>query len=165
MTRTCAANFSNANLTNADLGDSILTAANFTNTNLTNANLSNYQSNLTNANFTSADLRGAIGWSPAPATITHNTIQPYGSIQGLALLAGEKLVVRNNPIAITVNTSATFDPTSTLQFQLDSNWTSTIGFSPGLTPALGGTLQLTFADGVNAPANSDGRSICSIGRA
>jgi len=99
-------------------------------------------------NFSDADLRGAI-WSPFGTTITHNTIQPDGSIQGLALLAGEKLVIRNNPIAITVTTSATFDPTSTLQFLLDNNWTSPIGFTPGLTPALGGTLDLEFAPGVN----------------
>ena len=90
-------------------------------------------------------------------TITHNTIRPDGSIQGLALLAGEKLVIRNNPIAITVNTSATFDPAATLQFLLDNNWTSPVGFTPGLTPALGGTLDLEFATGVD-PASLLGQS-------
>jgi len=106
-------------------------------------------STLTNANFSNADLRGGINWSPDATTITHNTIRPDGSIQGLALLAGEKLAIRNNAIPITVTTSATFDPTSTLQFQLANNWTSPIGFSPGLNAALGGNLQLAFSDGVN----------------
>jgi hypothetical protein len=106
-------------------------------------------SNLTNANFSNADLRGGIDWSPHVTTITHNTIRPDGSIQGLALLAGEKLAIRNNAIPITVTTSATFDSASTLQFQLADNWTSPIRFSPGLNPALGGNLQLAFADGVN----------------
>ncbi len=149
------ADFTNANLTNADLGFSDLTNTNFTNANLANAYLDS--SILTTANFSGADLRGASGWSPDATTITHNTIRPDGSIQGLALLAGEKLVVHNNPIAITVNTNATFDPASTLQFLLDNNWTSPIGFSPGLTPALGGTLDVEFATGVD-PASLLGQT-------
>ena len=63
------------------------------------------------------------------------------------MLAGEKLVIRNNPIAITVTTNATFDPASTLQLLLDHNWTSTIKFSAGLIPSLAGTLDLEPASG------------------
>ncbi|HEV3417205.1 MAG TPA: PEP-CTERM sorting domain-containing protein, partial [Pirellulales bacterium] len=106
-------------------------------------------STLTNANFSGADLRGATGWSPDVTAITHNAILPDGSIQGLALLAGEKLLVRNNPISITVATSATLDNAATLEFLLDANWTSPVGFSAGLNPSLGGTLDLEIASGVD----------------
>jgi uncharacterized protein YjbI with pentapeptide repeats len=143
-------NFANQNLTNANFYGSALTNANFTNANLTDAvfhwNLLAYHSNI---NFTGADLRGAIGWSPDSTTITHNTIRPDGSIQGLALLAGEKLVIRNNPLPITVTTSATMDPAATLQFLLEDKWTSPIGFNAGLTPTLGGTLDLELADAID----------------
>ena len=140
-------NFANQNLSTAYLASANLTSANFTNANLANANL--YDSTLNNANFSGADIGGAGGWSPVGTTITHNTIRPDGSIQGLSLLAGEKLVIRNNPIAITVTTSASFDPASTLEFLLESNWTSPVGFAAGLNPALGGNLDLEFATGVN----------------
>ena len=141
-----SANFTNANLTGAYFFDSTLTNANFTDADLSDARIAG---RLTNTNFTGADLRGATSWSPTATTVTHNTIRPDGSIQGLALQAGEKLVIRNNSIPITVTTSATMDPTATLQFLLEGNWTSPIGFSPGLIPMLGGTLDLEFANGVD----------------
>jgi uncharacterized protein YjbI with pentapeptide repeats len=171
------ANLTNANLTGAVFYDSTLTNANFTNANLTgarvgstltNANFTNASlanavvvGNMTNTNFTGADLRGAF-WYPndgsIPTTIiTHDTIRPDGSIQGLALQAGEKLVIRNDPIAITVTTSASIDNAATLQFLLDDAWTSPVGFAPGLIPALGGTLDLELAAGVD-PASLLGES-------
>jgi hypothetical protein len=100
-------------------------------------------------NFADSDLRGAAGFSPDATVNTRNTIWPDGSIQGLVLSAGETLVIHNNPIPITVNTIATFDPAATVQFMLTNNWTSTIGFAEGLTPELSGTLQLKFDDGVH----------------
>ena len=113
---------------------------------------------LENADFTGADLRGAGGWTPTATTIVHNTIRPDGSIQGLALLPGETLVVGNNPLAITTTTNATFDAAATLQFRLESNWTSPIGFGAGLIPVLGGTLDLEVAPGVD-PASLAGQTI------
>jgi hypothetical protein len=47
-----------------------------------------------------------------------------------------------------VQSGATFDPASTLQFQLDQNWTSPIGFAAGIIPAFNGTLDLEFASDV-----------------
>ena len=99
----------------------------------------------------------ANGWSPDTTTITSNTIRLDGTIQGIALIAGERLIIRNNPIAILINTSASFDPASTLQFLVNENWTSPIAFSPGLNPSLGGTLDLELADGVD-PSNLLGES-------
>jgi uncharacterized protein YjbI with pentapeptide repeats len=136
------ANLVNANLTNAFLDQAVLTNADLANATLTNAFLGN-------ADFTGTDLRSATGWSPAATTVTHNTIRPDGSIQGLALMAGEKLIVRNNPIPIAVATSATLDNAATLEFLLDANWTSPIGFSAGLNPSLAGTLDLEIASGVD----------------
>ena len=49
------------------------------------------------------------------------------------------------------------DPAATLQFLLEDNWTSPIGFAPGLTPELGGTLDLELAAGVD-PASLLGES-------
>jgi uncharacterized protein YjbI with pentapeptide repeats len=141
------ANFSDADLGSARFALSVLTNSNFSGTNLFNARFTH--SILTNDNFTDADLRGASGWSPDASTVTRNTIRPDGSIQGLALLAGEKLVIRDNPISVSVDTSASFDPASTLQLLLDENWTSSIAFGLGLTPSLGGALDLEFANGVD----------------
>ena len=140
-------NFANQHLSNIDF-----TLCQLFNTNFTDAVISGTgfsQVNLTNANFTDADLRGLYFWSPMASTITHDTIQPDGSIQGLALAANETLIIRNNPIPITVETTATFDPASTLQFQLASNWTSPVGFAAGLTPSFNGTLDLELAPGVD----------------
>ena len=140
------ANFTYSNLVGTDLLAANMTGSILANADLAAANLTG--ATLTDADFTGADLRGT-RFLPAPTTITHNTIQPDGSIQGLALQAGEKLVVRNNLIPIVVTTSATMDPAATLQILLESNWTSPIGFSPGLIPMLGGTLDLEFANGVD----------------
>jgi hypothetical protein len=112
---------------------------------------------LANTTFSDADLRGAAYWLPVSTTIDHDTIQPDALIQGLSMQAGEMLVIRNSPIAITVDVGATFDPASTLQFQLDQNWTSPVGFAPGVTPLLNGTLDLELATGVD-PATLAGDS-------
>ncbi|MEI8196188.1 MAG: PEP-CTERM sorting domain-containing protein, partial [Phycisphaerae bacterium] len=95
-----------------------------------------------------ADLRQAT-WYPTSSTITANTILPDGTIQGLALAAGETLVIRNNPLAITVNSQASFNPTSTLLCQLERNWSSVVQFSSGVTPGLDGRLDLELAAGVD----------------
>ena len=145
-------NFANQNLTNAKFNTTILGGTNFKGAILNGADFTSllqYPTLQVNADYTDADLRGAAGWVPIASTITHNTIRPNGSIQGLALLTGEKLVVRNNPLAVTVTTSATFDPASTLGFMLDQNWTSPVGFATGLTPMLSGALDLEIASGTD----------------
>lgn len=144
------ANLSNADLSNAHMPNTIMTNANLSGANLTNTNL-------IKADLTCADLRGAIGWAPDASTITSNTIRPDGVIQGLALSGSQRLFIRNNPMAITVNNSAAFDPTSTLEFLVESDWTSVIQFGAGVTPSLGGTLDLELADGVD-PSNLLGRT-------
>jgi hypothetical protein len=83
------------------------------------------------------------------STISRNTILPDGSILGLALRAGDELSVRNNPLPVTAFYYATFDPASKLEFIMDADWTSPVGFDEALTPSLGGTLDLEFADGVD----------------
>jgi uncharacterized protein YjbI with pentapeptide repeats len=73
-----------------------------------------------------------------------------GTVPGLTMNAGDTFIIRNDPIPITVKSSMSMASGSTLQLQLDgSAWGSTISFASGVTPALGGTLQLTFAPGVN----------------
>ncbi|MGA2232340.1 MAG: pentapeptide repeat-containing protein, partial [Tepidisphaeraceae bacterium] len=134
------------NLVFAIFGNSILTGTEFTGANLANASFPGDV--LSSTDFSQADLRGARYWSPVASTIAQNTILPDGSIQGLALGPNETLVIRNNAIPVTVQTFATFDPASTLQFQLDQNWTSPVGFAPGVTPAFNGTLDLEFASDV-----------------
>jgi uncharacterized protein YjbI with pentapeptide repeats len=150
-------NFGDQDLTNAKFNFAYLNGANFRGATLVGAGFGPslrsraFQPTfINNADFTDTDLRSSSGWTPNASTITHNTIRPDGSIQGLALLAGETLIVRNNPLAVTVTTGATFDPASTLQFVLDQNWTSTVGFGNGLTPTLGGALDLEIASGTDS---------------
>jgi hypothetical protein len=79
---------------------------------------------------------------------------PDGSINGLDLSGARTLVVRNytaSSIPISVHTSATMGTNGTLQVVLDgSAWGSTISFDSGIPVSLGGTLDVTFASGVNA---------------
>ena len=140
-------NFANQNLANAIFDGVTLTNGNFTDANLANARL--YDLYLNGINFTDADLRGALFASPVTVAITRDTIFTDGSIQGLAMQANEALIIRNNPIPITVETTATFDPAATLQFQLAANWTSPMGFAAGLIPSLNGTLDLELAPGID----------------
>ncbi len=114
-------------------------------------------STISNADFTGADLRSATGWLPDATTGVRNTIYPDGSIHGLVLNAGDTLVVRNNPIPIKVTSTAALRPNSTLQFVLSPNWSSPVSFARGVTPSFQGTLDLTFADGID-PSTLTGHS-------
>jgi hypothetical protein len=108
--------------------------------------------NIAGANFRDADLRGATDWVPLASTITTNTIRPDGSIQALKLAASETLTIRNNSIPISVTGSAAAARTSTLEFILNANWTSTIHFATGVNPALKGTLDLDIDPATNPAA-------------
>jgi hypothetical protein len=57
-------------------------------------------------------------------------------------------VVRDHYIPITVNQHLAMDPGGTLRMVFEADdWDSTISFAPGIPVTLGGTLELTFADG------------------
>jgi uncharacterized protein YjbI with pentapeptide repeats len=145
-------NFRNNDLAGVDFAGQNLTGSYFAGT------------NLAGANFTGADVRGAY-FDPyyydgvsgrvvasISSAITANLIGPSGVIDGLTLNAGGLLVVRDydGGIPVTVNQQLAMDPGGTLRIVLDvSDWDSTISFAPGIPVALGGTLELIFADEVN----------------
>ena len=96
---------------------------------------------------------------------TSNLIQSDGHIAGLDLTAGALLIVRGYdgnpppPLPIGVDQHLAMDATGTLRLVFDADpWDSTISFAPGIPVALGGTLELTFAPGVNV-ATQSGRTI------
>jgi uncharacterized protein YjbI with pentapeptide repeats len=127
--------------------------------------------NLTNANLSGADARGAsFEYSTLAGANTSNLIQSDGHIAGLDLTAGASLVVRDydgnpfvfpstGPLPIVVEQHLAMDATGTLRLVFDADpWDSTISFLPGIPVALGGTLELTFAPGVDV-ATQSGRTI------
>jgi hypothetical protein len=88
-----------------------------------------------------------------PSVITTNAILTDGTINGLALAAGETLPVRNYTtsfIPIHVTGTPSFDPASSLQMIFDGNpWGSTISYDSGTSFSLSGNLDLTVAPDVN----------------
>ena len=119
------------------------------------------------ADFSAADTRGAQNLDLS-ASVATNTILPNGAIQGLHLSGGRTLVVRNydynsgiiiypgvtsglslSAIPITVQQGMDMGTNGILQIQFgQGDWNSTIYFAPGIPVALGGTLNLDFAQGV-----------------
>ena len=160
-----SANLSKANLSHANLWYGTLTDANLSNANLADASLNN--STLTGANLHGADLRRAC-YSNLDGAILHNTVLSDGTINVLSLAAGEMLLVHNNlilasmgrdgsisliapSIPIHIAGTPSFAPTSSLQMIFDGNpWGSIISFDPGVSIALAGDLDLSFAPGVAA---------------
>jgi uncharacterized protein YjbI with pentapeptide repeats len=135
-------NLAGQNLTRANLQMATLTGADLSGASLTWATLSG-------ADLALADLRKATGASLTGA-VTRNTIRPDGKVEGLNLLAGDTLIVRNCDLGITVQTAMTFDPAAVIEFRLDNGvWGSTLTPATGVVPDLGGTLQLSFAEGVD----------------
>ena len=165
-----------------------LTGANLSQANLTNANFSGITGNyydpeygeyyvdlfgadLTGANLSGADAGGAnFQNTTLSGAKTSNLIQSNGHIAGLDLTSGASLVVRDydgNPAAtpptgllpIVVEQRLAMEATGTLRLVFDADsWDSPISFTPGIQVALGGTLELTFAAGVNV-ATQSGRTI------
>lgn len=145
-------NISGINFTDVDISGINLTKVNLSKTLLTDADLSGAtftKANLTKTNLNDADLRGATGITLKKNTLTHDTIQSDGSINGLALGNGETLTIRNNATAVTAKTTATFGAGSTIAFSLQDNWTSPMDFANGINPTLGGTIDLDVAPGVD----------------
>ena len=108
---------------------------------------------------------------PDTEYIVTNLIRPDGHIAGLSLNAGQLLIVRDHdggssdpfgnaipPIPITVDQQMVVDSGGVLRMEFEQDpWDSTISFSAGILVRLGGTLELTFADGVDL-ASQIGRS-------
>jgi uncharacterized protein YjbI with pentapeptide repeats len=148
-------NFAGQNLSAADFRWADLTNANLHGANLANANFSG--ANVTGADFTVADARGTGLVLSGSGAITANMIQPYGQIKGLDLGFGELLVVRNYdaippapPVPITVEQHLVMTTGGTLRMVFENeSWGSTVSFQSGIPVALGGTLELAFADGVS----------------
>ena len=139
-------NFAGKNFTDGWFYDSKLTNADLTNCNLTGVWMDT-------ADFSFADVRGAVGLTSQQWLATssrRNAIYTNGTIDGLSLQSGERLVVRNHPIAIVVGELASLVEGSKLEMQFDeSDWDSTISFQDGISVTLGGTLLLKPRDGVD----------------
>jgi uncharacterized protein YjbI with pentapeptide repeats len=159
-----------------------LTGANLSLANLTNANFSGFSysiydevigeivivipgANLTGANLTGADARGAnFQYATLSGANTSNLIQSNGHIAGLDLTAGASLLVRDydgnaSVDSIVVEQHLAMDATGTLRLEFDADaWDSNVSFAPGIPVARGGTLELTFAPGVDV-ATQSGRTI------
>jgi uncharacterized protein YjbI with pentapeptide repeats len=172
-------NLSQANLTNANfsgfsysiydeiIGEIIVIVpgANLAGANLTGADARG--ANFQYATLTGADTRGVQGLSP---DMVFNLIRPDGHIAGLYLTAGASLVVRDydgnpaaapptGPLPIVVEQQLAMNGAGTLRLVFDADpWDSTISFAPGIPVALDGTLELTFASGVDV-ASQSGRTI------
>ncbi len=165
---------SSANLTGANLSQANLTNVNF-------AGLAGYDEYgefyispgaiLVYANLTGADSRGSnFQYATLFGANTSNLIESDGHIAGLNLTASTSLVVRDydgnpaatpptGPLPIVVEQHLAMNATGTLRLVFDADpWDSLISFSPGIPVALGGTLDLTFALGVNI-ATQSGRTI------
>ncbi|MEX2306369.1 MAG: pentapeptide repeat-containing protein [Pirellulales bacterium] len=157
------ASYQDHDLTGINLTGNDLTGVNLAGQHLTNASFA--YATLTGANLTGADARGAnFQYATLTGAITSNLIQSDGHIAGLDLTAGASLVVRDydgNPAvsAIVIDQHVAIDATGTLRLVFDADpWDSTISFAPGIPVALGGTLELGFAPGVNV-ATQSGRTI------
>jgi uncharacterized protein YjbI with pentapeptide repeats len=149
--------------------------ADFARMNLSNGGFD--RASLMEANLDGADLRGVVSCcvqSIPPfndnlysAAHTNNAIHPDGHIDGVQLGAGQRLSIRDYdgggylespPLPITVDDYFTnTGGTLRMIFEADE-WSSTISFEAGISVALGGTLELTFADGVDL-ASQIGRTI------
>jgi uncharacterized protein YjbI with pentapeptide repeats len=143
------ASFYESNLTNAIFVNATLAGASFTHADLKNADLTG--ANLTGAALDFADLRGAIGASNlALAGSRRNTILSNGSMDGMTLIAGEKMVIRDSSLPITIKNNMTLSDEGEIKIIFsDETWGSTIQLAAGVIPELGGTLTLDFDEGVN----------------
>jgi uncharacterized protein YjbI with pentapeptide repeats len=178
------ANATNADFSSGNNVSSDLTGANLSQADLTNAHFAGYVyadescnectvpgTNLTNANLSGADSRGADFYLATLAGAnTSNLIQSNGHIAGLGLGTGKSLFVRDydgnptagpptGPLPIVVDQHLAMDATSALRLVFEADpWDSSISFAPGIPVVRGGTLELTFAPGVNL-ASQLGRTI------
>jgi uncharacterized protein YjbI with pentapeptide repeats len=158
-------NLSGANLSHADLSNAVFDVlADLSGANLRHAILMDvfwFGADANGADLSGADLRGGgtivLGTNLrahliSSGAITSNTIFGNGHIYGLDLTSGQFLTVRdyNGAIPIVIQQHVTTDSTSTLRLSINGDaWDSIISFAPGIPVALGGTLELNFASGVD----------------
>jgi uncharacterized protein YjbI with pentapeptide repeats len=152
------ASYQQKNLQGIGLRGNDLTGWDFSGQDLTNAQLG---TNLSGADLTGADIRGAMTGNLSVA-ITQNLIHADGTLQSLDLSGGRSLSVRDydgmdgsgqSPIPIRIMSHLTMSASSSLRLIFDADaWDSLISFSPGVPVQLGGTLELTFANGVDVSA-------------
>jgi len=117
---------------------------------LTDATLGVYsiKRGLEGINLSFADLRGAKVYSYGGSNVVkHNAIWTDGMIAGLHLASGEELDIRNHNMAVTVNGGWAMDKMAVLKMVLEGGWQSVV--NANVTPDLGGTLELSFARGVD----------------
>ncbi len=161
------ANLAGQNLSRTYFGGDLLhnsPAANLANANLSHANLTNAVfsgATLTGTDLSAADARGALGLGSHGSP---NLIRPDGHVAGLALTAGQMLSVHDydgnstGTIPITVDQHFMTVPGGTLTMVLEADaWNSTISFASGIPVTLRGSLELTFAAGVD-PVTQLGRT-------
>jgi uncharacterized protein YjbI with pentapeptide repeats len=167
-----------------------LSGWNFTGQNLQRADFTD--SAMNGVNLAGADLRGAIyvtcttygcidTWASAlPTAIVANTILADGTVPGLVLAAGERMIIRDDdggpnalprheypdrlpstwpPIKVTIKDHLAMADGSGLALLFDADpWDSLISFEPGIPLQLGGALELAFTDDVEV-ANQVGRTL------
>lgn len=164
-------NFAGQNLSGARFSHCSLRGADLSGANLTNASFPAFiydpELTLIGANLSGADARGAQWFTIPPTAQTNNLIRQDGTVRGLNLGSGETFVVRDydgdpfyaaGPIAITVESGLETAGNSVLRVVLeDDAWNSTISFVAGIPVELGGTLELSFAEGVD-PRTQAGRT-------
>jgi uncharacterized protein YjbI with pentapeptide repeats len=172
------------------LADNYLSGWDFTGQNFQRADFSH--SAMNGANLARADLRGATYfrcfdtgcidiWALALRTATvANTILADGTVPGLELATGERLIVRDDdggpnalsrfeypdlspsewpPIQVTIKDHMAMVGDSRLALFFDADpWDSLISFEPGIPVQLGGQLELAFADDVEV-ASQVGRTL------
>ncbi|MFO0900712.1 MAG: pentapeptide repeat-containing protein [Pirellulales bacterium] len=164
--------FAGQDLGNANLSSCDLTSANLTGANLMGAFLTG--STLAGADLSVADLRGA-KLPPNSGANLRNSVLNTGSVKGLDLNAGERLVVRDDdgvsspplepwlttrsPIRVTIRDHLTMAGSGVLELRFDADlWDSLISFQAGIPVQLGGKLDLTFAKGAD-PATQVGHTL------
>jgi hypothetical protein len=111
-----------------DLSGNDLSGLNLAAQNLTGANI--VRATLTNADFSFTDLRGA-NFSPEATTLIRNTILPDGTIDGLNLAAGERLVAYAGvPIPVKFLADFSIAPTAALDLTDNAAILEYAGTSP-----------------------------------
>ncbi len=115
---------------------------------------SNLATKLNETDLSGADTRGATLSDEllAQAGNVRNLIRPDGTVEGVDLQEGERLLVRDYldddlVIEVCLKDDLVIAPSGTLAFELsDSNWGSTVHFDgEGLTATLDGALQVLLA--------------------
>lgn len=152
-------NFSGQNLSNCFFFRAQMRNSDFSHANLTNISIQT-ASDFSGSNLTGVDARGATG-SAITSISAHNLIRWNGTIAGLDLADGEKLLIRDYdgkptssppgpPIAIRVQNHLDMSGTGTMFMIFEADeWNSTISFDPGIPVNLGGVLDLNFKEDVN----------------